>query len=272
MGSKDKGWPMTPQHSISFDRAAGFYDQTRKTSPDVAEKVTQSVLDMLPAGAALLEIGVGTGRISVPLIRAGLRVTGVDLSCPMMQRIALKLPSGSPPPSLAQADAARLPLSDDAFEAVIAVHVFHLIADWRMAIQEIRRVLRPGGRLLAGYDWRPPDSPTERLHDQWRQIIRQHAQGMEHPGVQEFEQIKEFLHQTGAQYDKIEVAGYISYVRIDSHIQDLQNGVYSSTWRVPEQAMPACIAELRSWAQAEFGDLDKELSIPRQFIWDQFRW
>ena len=263
---------MTHLDSISFDRAAKFYDETRKQSPGVAEQVTASVLDLVPPGAALLEIGIGTGRISALLIRKGLRVIGVDLSRLMMQRIAAKLPPGSPAPNLSQADAERLPLAGQAFEVVIAVHVFHLIAGWRQAIQEVRRVLRPDGRLLAGYDWRSPDAPMERLHEQWRQIIREHTQGFEHPGVQDFEQFKDYLLQTGAHYERIPVADYVTNTSIAEHIQDLENGIYSSTWRVPAGVMAACIAELRRWALAEYGNLDQELEIPRQFIWDQFHW
>jgi SAM-dependent methyltransferase len=46
-------------------------------------------------------------------------------------------------------DATRLPVRDDAVVAVLAAHVLHLVADWRVVLAEIERVTRPGGLLLA---------------------------------------------------------------------------------------------------------------------------
>ena len=52
---------------------------------------------------------------------------------------------------LAQADATRLPFAAGTFGSVLAVHVLHLIPDWRVAVDEAVRVLRPGGALVASF-------------------------------------------------------------------------------------------------------------------------
>jgi len=52
--------------------------------------------------------------------------------------------------ALARADLRRLPFLDGAFRGVVAVHILHLIADWRGVLDEFLRVLVPGGVLLLG--------------------------------------------------------------------------------------------------------------------------
>jgi 2-polyprenyl-3-methyl-5-hydroxy-6-metoxy-1,4-benzoquinol methylase len=79
--------------SVAFDRAAEYYDQTRGFPAEVSEHIADVIeeaagLGDRPEGAAgrLLEIGVGTGRISLPLHRRGRRTVGIDLSEPMLER------------------------------------------------------------------------------------------------------------------------------------------------------------------------------------------
>jgi SAM-dependent methyltransferase len=59
-----------------------------------------------------------------------------------------------------QADAAKLPFSDDSFDVVSSFAMLHHVGDWPRAINEALRVLRPGGRLI-GYH--PLDGPLTRL-------------------------------------------------------------------------------------------------------------
>jgi hypothetical protein len=58
--------------SRSFDRAAGYYDQTRPWQEPFANAGTQAILDMTGPRARVLDVGTGTGRISVPLLERGL--------------------------------------------------------------------------------------------------------------------------------------------------------------------------------------------------------
>jgi SAM-dependent methyltransferase len=68
----------------------------------------------------------------------------------MLRRLAANAAGDSPFP-LAQADATRLPFAAGTFGSVLAVHVLHLIPDWRVAVDEAVRVLRPGGALVASF-------------------------------------------------------------------------------------------------------------------------
>ena len=79
--------------SISFDPVADRYDDTRGYSAAVAERIAQGLMRVGPisAGNHLLEIGIGTGRIALPLLREGVNVTGVDISSRMVERLRANL-------------------------------------------------------------------------------------------------------------------------------------------------------------------------------------
>ena len=137
--------------SIAFDRAAGYYDESRGIPREVEEQAADRVEAAVGPAARLLEMGVGTGRVALPLHRRGRQVVGVDLSLPMLERYRAKAAAaGLPPPSVLRADASRLPFRDACVDVVLEVHLLHLVPAWERALHEARRVLAPGGMLLHG--------------------------------------------------------------------------------------------------------------------------
>ena len=140
--------------TISFDRAAGYHDATRGL-PEPAEAALADVLAAELAGrGTCLEIGVGTGRIAIPLHKRGVRLVGMDVAPAMMARLEANS-GGRRPFPLLLADATRLPFVAGSVGAVIASHVLHLVADWQTAVEEAMRVLRPEGALLVDFGGRP---------------------------------------------------------------------------------------------------------------------
>ncbi len=68
------------QPLISFDRAVDYYDQTRGFPPGVAEQVAGTAAGMLAPNSAVIEVGIGTGRIAKPLAAMGYKIFGLDIS------------------------------------------------------------------------------------------------------------------------------------------------------------------------------------------------
>ena len=167
--------------SISFDPVADRYDDTRGYSAEVAERIATGLMRVGSVAASnhLLEIGIGTGRIALPLLREGVHVTGVDISPLMVERLRAKLAQQQairPDRSwgkltLAMADMTALPFDDGSFDAAVGVHVLHLVPEWRKALDEALRVVRRGGALLMGQDVHGGSSPNGVLQDQWREIV-----------------------------------------------------------------------------------------------------
>lgn len=94
--------------SVNFDRAVGYYDHTRHVTPEAEAEITALLSGELSGRGRCLEIGVGSGRIALPLALAGVAMAGVDISAGMIGLLVEKAGGRAPFP-LALADATRLP-------------------------------------------------------------------------------------------------------------------------------------------------------------------
>ena len=97
------------------------------------------------AGLAVLDAGCGSGPLSQALRAKGAVVSGFDLSPAMVELARERLGEDA---DLRVADlGAPLPYPDDRFDLVVASLSLHYVQDWASALAELRRVLKPGGRL-----------------------------------------------------------------------------------------------------------------------------
>jgi ubiquinone/menaquinone biosynthesis C-methylase UbiE len=134
-----------------YDRLAPAYDRRWSSYIEATVRATLDGLD-LPDGARVLDLAAGTGELARRLLarRPGLAVVGADLSAAMLARGFAKLTGRAWAP--VQTDAARLPFVARAFDAVLCTSAFHMFPRPGAVLAEIRRVLRPGGRLTVT-DW-----------------------------------------------------------------------------------------------------------------------
>ena len=99
------------------------------------------------AGRRILDAGCGSGPLFAALRDRGAIVTGFDSSTGMLELARRRLGDGA---DLQVADlGSPLPFPDGAFDDVIVSLVLHYLEDWTAPLAELRRVLRPGGRLIA---------------------------------------------------------------------------------------------------------------------------
>lgn len=251
-------------NSLAFDRAASIYDDTRTLPDDISERVTQAILDRALPDRPILEAGVGTGRIALPLLRRGARLIGVDLSGEMMRRLRAK--SENAP--LAQADISRLPFPDATFALIVTVHVLHLVGPWREALREFRRVLAPGGVYLNSHRYWPSDSPNRRLREHWHTLVEARGHSWRRPGAQSDEELLAEVGAMGARVDQVIVNRWTSTVTLQEDIDTIASRITSDTWNVPDDALAETVAELREWALTEYADLNAPIAVERRFIFD----
>ncbi len=140
-----------------YNADAAAYDQrwSRYTAATIG-----AALDHLncTGGERVLDLGCGTGELVRRL--AGqwpdLALVGMDLSEGMLARAVRKL-AHHPGAAFAAANAADLPFADESFEVVVSTNAFHYFREPARTVEEMRRVLKPGGRLVV-VDW---------CHDYW---------------------------------------------------------------------------------------------------------
>jgi SAM-dependent methyltransferase len=102
------------------------------------------------AGRRILDAGCGSGPLFAALRDRGAIVTGIDKSAGMLRLARRRLGDDA---DLQVADlGSPLPFPDGAFDDVTASLVLHYLEDWGPALAELRRVLRPGGRLIVSVD------------------------------------------------------------------------------------------------------------------------
>ena len=102
------------------------------------------------AGRRILDAGCGSGPLFAALRDQGAIVTGIDASTKMLELARRRLGDDA---DLQVADlGSPLPFPDGAFNDVIASLVLHYLEDWGPALAELRRVLKPGGRLIVSVD------------------------------------------------------------------------------------------------------------------------
>ena len=97
-------------------------------------------------GHRILDAGCGAGPLSAALRERGAVVTGIDASAGMLVLARRRLGADTDLRVVDLND--PLPFADGAFDDVVASLVLHYLKDWGPTLAEMRRVLRPGGRLI----------------------------------------------------------------------------------------------------------------------------
>ncbi len=128
-----------------YEKLARFYDLEHA---DLTADVVFFLYFAREAGGPVLEVGCGTGRLLLPLLGAGIEVTGVDLSPAMLARARDKLGDKVP---LIEGDMRTVTLPQRYALIIISINTFmHLIttADQLAALANLARYLTPGGRVI----------------------------------------------------------------------------------------------------------------------------
>lgn len=145
--------PVKQQVAAHWDRRAAHFDEDFGHSlRTAAERAAwERIFGLVLPGAGpldALDLGCGTGFLSLELAARGHRVTGVDFAPSMIARAAAKAAGRDLAVRFEEADAEQLPFLPASFDLAISRHVLWTLPHPEAAIDEWVRVLRPGGRLV----------------------------------------------------------------------------------------------------------------------------
>ncbi len=254
--------------SLSFDWAADFYDLTRTLPEEVAAQGLEAILEEARPGARILDVGTGTGRISVPLLERGADLIGCDISTKMMALLRAKFAAAR----LAVADASLLPFATASFGAVITCHVMHLVGPWREALQEYRRVLKPAGVYINIETEAPSgESTRKRITGFWKSRVESHGGSTRRPGVEDEKELRAALREMGATMHRLEIGRYSRSYTAHDVLNEIAIRTHSSARIVPDDIFPITLQELREWFAQEYPDPEAEFRDERTFVVDVAR-
>jgi SAM-dependent methyltransferase len=247
-----------------FDRIADVYDETRRA---LDAETVMGIKDMLTKHGcrSILEIGVGTGRVSLPLIRSGYEVTGLGISKRMMERASAKGMR-----SLFLAEGSRVPFREKSFDATLMAHVFHLLDNPLPVMREAARVsgvgvfalvrkrtgTRPWSLFYGGDDSAAggkqsdsdDDEATRKFIEERRERFRKIFQKYHWDPSRSFLNWRrewEIL-ETYPPDDLKEVSDVIVKESVEERISRFEKGSYSSMSRMPDEMRKEIIEEIRS--------------------------
>lgn len=145
-----------------YDLAAFDYDKKESYLDSFERDKLLPLLGDLK-GKNVLDVGAGTGRLTMRLAKLGADVTALDVSEKMLEEIKRKLKRNLTEINIVVGDCESMPFEDESFDVVVsAFHVVHL-KDLRRFFDEVYRVLKPGGKFLVTNinQRRPPEIKTK---------------------------------------------------------------------------------------------------------------
>jgi len=131
-----------------WDRMAFLYAPFQERgNRALYQNLCKRIADGLPAQSDVLELACGSGQLSLPLCQQFRKWEATDYSANMVAQA--KRRARGLPVTFAVQDATALTYSDASWDAVVAANMLHIMPDPAAALAEIRRVLKPGGTLVA---------------------------------------------------------------------------------------------------------------------------
>ncbi len=250
----------------SFDRVAHLYDETRGVPPEAEKQIGDGLAALLFEASPtphLLEVGIGTGRIAVPLAERGVRVTGIDISEKMLAILRGKRTDID----VMLSEASRPPLRDRSFDAALFVHILHLVPDAAATVRATIPLVRPGGLLIEARD-----DHGESLRSQADKLIRRTVEelaGVDIGGWTPYERgaqiFAEIAREAGAEVVPAQLASWTASTTGQRMLDRLRRRDYSSSWKIPDEAMPALLERVTPQIAELFDGLERPVEYGRSF-------
>jgi ubiquinone/menaquinone biosynthesis C-methylase UbiE len=249
---------------VSFDRAARYYDATRGLPGEVVKELGDVLASELDNTQLCLEIGVGTGRIALPLAGRGIEMIGADLAPAMLTRLVTNS-GGSRPFPLVTADVTALPLCDTSVGAVLGCHILHLIPEWQSALDEACRVLRPGGLLLLDFGGPTPTPWSEDCLE----ILGRHGVFRTRPGVSHPDPVTDYLG-SRARRRALRPVQFKVESSLADDLEEWENQILAWTWPYTSLQMRNACDEIRAVADSRGWTIDAKVRLNVVIQWWAF--
>jgi SAM-dependent methyltransferase len=254
---------------VDFSGNARVYDKRHGAAADDMGLKKVCEVARLEVGGTVLDIGAGTGRVSIPLSDLGYKVIAVEPAAGMLEQLRLK--ANGRLIETHQAGGSHLPVASGAVDAVSIARLLYLTPDWHQILDEVGRVLKPDGVLLHEWGNGNSDEPWVLVREKARSLFE--AEGMVspfHPGARQESEVEGYLASAGFHLESRVGIGSGVGTTIRQFLQRLVDGELSYIWDVPTDIRAKCLPHLRQWVETTL-ELDVPVPMPKLIEWTVYR-
>jgi ubiquinone/menaquinone biosynthesis C-methylase UbiE len=249
-------------NSLSFDPMVALYDETRCVDARCFGEALDYLAGRFPPSAypTVLEPGIGTGRIAMPLATRGYRISGVDISPNMLACLAARLQGSAHARDITYriADVTQLPFADGTFDLAIAVHLFYFIPAWQRAVDELFRVIKPGRPLIMMHTGTGMEVPL--LNQRYKELCN--CPQTAYRGAQSTAEVLAYAEGQGGQVETItDRWQWVAQIPLDRALSYLERRAYSYCALIPAAVHNQAIATMREEIRASVIEVPNKISI-----------
>lgn len=261
---------------FTFDkRVSDQYDAQRAHPAEVAQQIGAAIAAQAGVGSRVLELGVGTGRIALPLAEAGCHVVGVDVSAEMLDKLGQEAAVQSGRVSLVHADICSMPFTEPEFDALTAVHVLHLVPEWAQALEDAAAVMKPDSAVILGRDWVDPKSMAGSMQNAFRRAVIDQA-GPQLKAPTGGKVIAETIVHLGFKPehvgpDEIIAAEWTIETTPAEFIDAVSRRANPESWILSDELLEPVLARITEFAEDKWPGMDTPRTVTRRFVLTVFR-